>query len=108
MELGLCDLHSFLDNADYDVDAETICRVWKGLVQAVAEVHAHSVIHFDLKPQNFLLCLTNESKVVDGKEVVDGKVSFYQHTFRYCSFAIATAAFVPHTIAVPHSYYTAN
>lgn len=61
MELGICDLFSFLENNDYDLDAESLCRIWAGLVTSVAEVHSENVIHFDLKPHNFLLCIQDAS-----------------------------------------------
>lgn len=58
MELGVKDLSSFCKQGAWKLDAGTICRLWRGLVDAVEALHAKKVIHFDLKPHNFLLCVS--------------------------------------------------
>lgn len=57
LELGVKDLQSFCKQAAYRLDSATICRLWRGLVDAVSALHKKQVIHFDLKPHNFLLCV---------------------------------------------------
>ena len=56
LELADCDLSSFLRGMDYKMDVDFIETVWAGLVRGVQAAHRGGVIHFDLKPHNFLVC----------------------------------------------------
>ena len=64
MEIAKCDLQNFLVEHKWDLDAGLMCRLFRGMVEAVTTLHARGVVHFDLKPQNFLL-------VVGGGEGAD-------------------------------------
>ena len=55
LELAKCDLQSFLLKQKHLLDAGAVCRIFRCMVEAVAVVHSRGVVHFDLKPQNFLL-----------------------------------------------------
>ena len=55
MELGACDLHSFLRYSLADLSVPEICRIWRALVRSVDAAHEQEIIHRDIKPQNFLL-----------------------------------------------------
>ena len=55
MELGACDLHEFLKQNQYTLDAPSICSVWQTLVHRVESLHKSDIIHRDIKPHNFIL-----------------------------------------------------
>ena len=54
MDLALSDLQTFLKEEVW-LNVELICELWKALVDCLAAVNEKNVIHFDLKPHNFLL-----------------------------------------------------
>ena len=53
MELGACDLHSFLQSTKLQVPE--VCQIWRSLVRAVDAAHGQGIIHRDVKPHNFVL-----------------------------------------------------
>lgn len=55
MELGVSDLYSFLQKRKFQLSIDQIGRLWYGLCCALNAAHSVNVIHFDLKPANFLL-----------------------------------------------------
>ena len=55
MELAVSDLQTFLQEHNWELDAQLITSIFRAMVDAIAVVHERDVIHFDLKPQNFLL-----------------------------------------------------
>lgn len=55
MELGACDLSSFLKRGGKQLETKDVVRIWCTLVKAVDAAHEKGIIHRDLKPGNFLL-----------------------------------------------------
>lgn len=55
MELAVSDLFTFLSKRNFKLSVDTMFRIWQGLVAAVSAAHEEGVIHFDLKPANFLM-----------------------------------------------------
>lgn len=70
MEMGESDLDRILrlrmhpDNEDATFDLTFTRYYWKEMLECVAAVHAHSIVHSDLKPANFLL-VCGKLKLID-------------------------------------------
>ena len=60
LELAECDLHKFLENENFALDAFTMSRLAFCLADCVQACHDRGVIHFDLKLQNFLVVRDQE------------------------------------------------
>ncbi|KAI9831887.1 MAG: hypothetical protein M1819_004609 [Sarea resinae] len=68
MEMGESDLDRILrfrlnaDNATFDINFTRY--YWKEMLECIAAVHSHSIVHSDLKPANFLL-VKGRLKLID-------------------------------------------
>ncbi|KAI9819467.1 MAG: Dual-specificity kinase, spindle pole body (SPB) duplication and spindle checkpoint function [Pycnora praestabilis] len=68
MEMGESDLNRILtlrlnaDNAKYDISFTR--HYWREMLSCVSAVHAHDIVHSDLKPANFLL-VQGRLKLID-------------------------------------------
>ena len=67
LELANEDLHAFLIRNKYDLDAASMSMTWRAMLGAVNAVHDMNIIHFDLKPQNFLICTVREDTLLQSK-----------------------------------------
>jgi len=68
MEKGDADLSQVIDSyfktKDKAIDGLFIKFYWRGMVQAVNDIHQRGIVHSDLKPVNFIL-VKNEIKLID-------------------------------------------
>lgn len=68
MEKGDGDLSQVIDSyfkeRSGSIDGIFIKFYWRGMVQAVNDIHQHGIIHADLKPVNFIL-VKNQIKLID-------------------------------------------
>lgn len=68
MEKGDTDLsqviYSYFESKDKLIDGLFIKFYWRGLLQAVNDIHQHGIVHADLKPVNFILS-KNQIKLID-------------------------------------------
>lgn len=68
MEKGEGDLSQVIDSYFKErtgsIDGIFIKFYWRGMVQAVNDIHQHGIIHADLKPVNFIL-VKNQIKLID-------------------------------------------
>ena len=68
MEIGESDLHKVFSTRIHPEDAKLdLCftrHYWKEMLECVAAVHEHDIVHSDLKPMNFLL-VQGRLKLID-------------------------------------------
>jgi serine/threonine-protein kinase TTK/MPS1 len=71
MEVGELDFKCLLQSYQVDADAEThkfditfVRYYWKEMLECVQAIHAHNVVHSDLKPDNFVL-VKGRLKLID-------------------------------------------
>lgn len=68
MEKGDTDLSQVIDSyfktKQSMIDGIFIKFYWRGMVQAVNDIHRHGIVHADLKPVNFIL-VRNQIKLID-------------------------------------------
>jgi serine/threonine-protein kinase TTK/MPS1 len=69
MELGETDLNHVLQakyniNQDPELDLAFTRFYWREVLECVAAIHAHNIVHLDLKPANFVL-VKNKVKLID-------------------------------------------
>ena len=68
MELGELDFSTILkrqiDREDASFDIAFTRHYWKQIVECVACVHQHDIVHSDLKPANFVL-VYDSLKIID-------------------------------------------
>lgn len=68
MEKGDTDLSQVIDSyfktKESMIDGIFIKFYWRGMVQAVNDIHRHGIVHADLKPVNFIL-VKNQIKLID-------------------------------------------
>ena len=57
MEYGEIDLSNLLtQNPTLVKSPNFIKNIWEQMLRAVAFIHAHDIVHADLKPANFMVC----------------------------------------------------
>lgn len=59
------DLKRYMDNTKYPLDEELIKNYMKQLLDAMAYLHCHRILHRDLKPQNLLVDKEGHIKLAD-------------------------------------------
>ncbi|KAJ8968832.1 hypothetical protein NQ317_005300 [Molorchus minor] len=59
------DLKRYLDNTRYSMEKELVRSYMKQLVEALAYMHSHRILHRDLKPQNMLVDKEGHIKLAD-------------------------------------------
>nr|XP_023019629.1 cyclin-dependent kinase 2-like [Leptinotarsa decemlineata] len=59
------DLKRYLDNTRWTMEAELVRSYMKQLVEALAYLHSHRILHRDLKPQNLLVDKEGHIKLAD-------------------------------------------
>ena len=114
LALGDCDLGDYLfGNSGYDVlggPPDTMCRhtmsLWRQMLEAVDGIHKRGIIHFDLKPKNFivwfgdapppLVTLENKPDLLDENSqdlvgVVGGAGVLRTQEGKYCCHPVDTA-----------------
>ena len=66
MERGECDLSHILSRLDKDerLTPSKIRFYWEQMLEAVQAVHAHGIVHADIKPPNFIL-VQGQLKLID-------------------------------------------
>ena len=69
--MAISDLQTFLKKLNYRLDADVTTKIFSALVDSVTAVHEKSVIHFDLKPHNFLLVRKKNSNSPEASEEND-------------------------------------
>ena len=77
MELATSDLQAFLQGHNWELDAQLISSIFRAIVDAIAVVHERDVIHFDLKPQNFLLVPKRTIACSAEEEKIGGDLVFF-------------------------------
>ncbi len=55
LELAQRDFRALMDDLERPFDFAEICHHWKQMVDVVATLHRSDTVHFDLKPDNFLV-----------------------------------------------------
>ncbi|CAH1173965.1 unnamed protein product [Phaedon cochleariae] len=59
------DLKRYLDNTEMPLEAELVRSYMKQLIEALAYLHSHRILHRDLKPQNLLVDKEGHIKLAD-------------------------------------------
>ena len=73
LELAECDLHKFLEDENFALDAFTMIKLSNCLADCVQACHSRGVIHFDLKLQNFLVVRAGDEEVNDARAGTTGE-----------------------------------
>ncbi|XP_063676750.1 probable serine/threonine-protein kinase mps1 [Bolinopsis microptera] len=70
LEFGETDLHTYMQQTPWLVKSPCkqsyyeVCLLWQQMLRAVHCIHSHSIVHKDLKPQNFML-VKGKLKLID-------------------------------------------